>query len=327
MRAAWYEQQGAARDVLVVGEMPDPEPGPDEVRIRIRASGLNPGDIKKRDDAFGLGMPYSRVIPHSDGAGVIESVGENVDPERIGNRVWCFGAQSYRQYGTAAEPCVVPSDQAVTLPDNVSFEHGACLGIPGITADRAVLVGGSVEGKTVLVQGGGGAVGQCAVALARRAGADVVASVRSNYDAEVAKSAGAGVVLRTDSRPKGWIVGELGEESIDHIVEVAFDSNIEDDSRLLRQGGTLSTYATRNPSVQISFWPLVFKNIALFFLGSDDFTQSSKLAAAERLNAVLIHGWKGFDIGGRFSLDEIAIAHEAVENRSVKGSVVLGLDD
>src|SRR5712692_8639347 len=162
MRAAWYEKQGPARGVLVVGEMPDPVPGAGEVRIRIAASGINPGDIKKRQDSFGYGMPYSRVIPHGDGAGQVDQVGDGVSPEWVGRRVWCYGAQSYRPFGTAAEFAVVPAAQAVPLPANVTVEQGACLGIPGITAHRAVHVAGSVSGRTVLVQGAAGSVGSCA---------------------------------------------------------------------------------------------------------------------------------------------------------------------
>jgi NADPH:quinone reductase len=138
MRAAWYEKQGPAREVLTVGVMADPTPGPGEVRVRIAASGINPGDIKKRQNAFGYGMPYPRIIPHSDGAGVIDLIGDGVAPEWIGRRVWCYGAQSYRPFGRAAEYTVVPTGQAVPLPDDVSFEQGACLGIPGITAHRCV---------------------------------------------------------------------------------------------------------------------------------------------------------------------------------------------
>ena len=130
MRAAWYERQGPAREVLTVGEMPDPTPGPGEVRVRVRASGINPGDTKKRGDAFGGGMAYPRVIPHSDGAGIVDQVGPQVSEQLIGKRVWCFGAQSYRPFGTAAEFTVVPEDHVADLPENVSFEVGACLGIP-----------------------------------------------------------------------------------------------------------------------------------------------------------------------------------------------------
>ncbi len=145
MKAAWYEKQGSARDVLVVGEMDDPQPRTGELRIRVAFSGVNPGDVKKREDAFGVGMPYPRVIPHSDGSGTVDAVGEGVSREWIGRRVWCYGAQSYRPFGTAAEYTVVPLKQVVQLPDRVPLEQGACLGIPGITAHRAVHVAGSVE--------------------------------------------------------------------------------------------------------------------------------------------------------------------------------------
>jgi D-arabinose 1-dehydrogenase-like Zn-dependent alcohol dehydrogenase len=182
MRAVWYERQGPAQQVLRVGTMPDPTPGPGEVRIRIAASGINPGDVKKRQNAFGYGMPYPRVIPHSDGARVIDQVGDGVSTDLVARRVWCYGAQTYRPFGTAAEYTVVPASQAVPLPDSVSFEQGACLGIPGITAHRCIDVARPVDCRSVLVHGGAGAVGICAVQLARRAGALVIAAVRSSSD-------------------------------------------------------------------------------------------------------------------------------------------------
>ena len=149
MRAAWYEKQGPAREVLRVGVMADPTPGAGEVRIRIAASGINPGDIKKRQNAFGYGMPAPRVIPHSDGAGRVDLEGVGVTADRIGRRVWCYGAQSYRAFGTAAEYVVVPASLVVPLPDGVSFEQGACLGIPALTAHRCVHSAGPVDGQTV----------------------------------------------------------------------------------------------------------------------------------------------------------------------------------
>src|SRR5580704_3036256 len=204
MRAAWYERQGPAREVLVVGEMPDPRPEAGEVRIRIAASGINPGDIKKRQDAFGYGMGYPRVIPHSDGAGHVDQVGEGVSSEWIGRSVWCYGAQSYRPFGTAAEFTVVPLDHVAPLPANVTADQGACLGIPGITAHRAVHVGGDVARRTVLVQGAGGAVGMCAAALARHAGARVIGTVRSHAEEPAARTAGAHeVVLNTEGLVAG----------------------------------------------------------------------------------------------------------------------------
>src|SRR6516225_643846 len=197
MRAAWYEKQGPAREVLTVGEMPDPVPAAGEVRIRVAASGINPGDIKKRLDAFGYGMAYPRVIPHSDGAGHVDQLGTGVSAEWMGRAVWCYGAQSYRPFGTAAEFTVVPVDQIAPLPEKVSMEQGACLSIPGITAHRAVHAGGDVSGRTVLVQGAAGAVGLCAVALARYAGARVIGTVRSTSDQQTALNAGAHDVERT----------------------------------------------------------------------------------------------------------------------------------
>jgi NADPH:quinone reductase len=326
MNAAWYETQGRARDVLVVGEMPTPEPGKGEVRIQVAASGINPGDVKKRQDAFGVGMPYPRVIPHSDGAGTIDRVGDGVSASRIGERVWCYGAQSGRAFGTAAERVVVPSTQAVRLPDGVSFEQGACLGISGITAHRVVHVAGLAAGCDVLVQGGAGAVGACAVALARLAGARVVATVRSDADAAVAARAGAHEVVRTDGLSSAQVVDRLRASSRDgfaHIVEVAFSENIAVDVEVMAIGASLAAYATVAPSPAIPFWPLVFANIRVFFLGSDGFPAEAKAAAAEAVNAALVAGWPGPEIGARFPLAEIAQAHEWIEQRSGAGRVVV----
>jgi NADPH2:quinone reductase len=326
MKAAWYEKQGPARDVLVVGEMPDPEPGPSEVRIRITASGVNPGDVKKREDAFGYGMPYPRVIPHSDGAGIIDRVGEGVPASRVGERVWCYGAQSYRPFGTAAEYVVVPSEQTVSLPNGVPFEQGACLGIPGITGHRCVHVGGSVAGRVVLVQGGAGAVGICAVQLARQAGAHVIATVRSAEDEAPTLRAGANQVIQTSGLPVHEVVGKirkLAPDGVAHIVEVAFNANIEVDVEVLAQGGSLATYATGEPFPKVPFWQLVFKNIGVYFLGSDDFPAEAKAAAARELNAALEAKWAGFANIQKFPLSETAAAHESVEGGKAGGRVVV----
>jgi NADPH2:quinone reductase len=170
--------------VLEFGEMVAPQLGPGEVRVRVVLSGVNPGDTKKRSDWLGFGMPFPRVVPHSDGSGVVDAVGEGVDGGRVGRRVWVYGAQSYRPFGTAAQLTVVPADQAVDLPDEVADEVGACLGIPGITAHRAVFGDGSVEGKVVLVQGVLGGVGSLAAQLARRGGATVIGTVRRSGDVD-----------------------------------------------------------------------------------------------------------------------------------------------
>jgi NADPH:quinone reductase len=324
MKAAWYEKQGPVRDVLQVGEMPDPTPGAGEVRIRVAASGINPGDVKKRQDSFGVGMPYPRVIPHSDGAGKIDQVGEGVSQEWLGRAVWCYGAQSYRPFGTAAEFTVVPLEKVAPLPAGVSAEQGACLGIPGITAHRAVHVGGDVKGRTVLVQGAAGSVGLCAVQLARQAGARVIGTIRSSADESTARAAGAHEVLQTDSDLKAK-VNALAPEGIDHIVEVAFGANVEADVELLKQGGSIASYATDNATPKIPFWQMVFKNVRLYFLGSDDFPPDAKIAAARDLNAALEAGWTGFEIGERLPLDQIAYAHELVEHPVRRGRVVVTL--
>ncbi len=306
--------------------MPTPLPGPGEVRIRVRASGVNPGDVKKRQDQFGVGMPFPRIIPHSDGAGVIDRVGDHVASSRIGERVWCFGAQSYRPFGTAAEQVVVSSEQAVPLGDEISFDQGSCLGIPGITAHRAIDVADSVRDRTVLVQGGAGAVGQCASGLARHAGALVIATVRSHRDVEAAERAGAHHVVMTAGLSADEIVDavrSLARDGIDHIVEVAFHANIETNERLLKQGGSIATYATGDATPTIPFWPLVFKNVRLYFLGSDDFPIAAKTAAASALNDALDGEWPGFEIEIALPLDSIAKAHELVESGSVAGRVVI----
>jgi NADPH2:quinone reductase len=322
MRAAWYEKQGPAREVLKIGEMADPTPGPGEVRIRMVASGINPGDVKKRQNAFGYGMPYTRVIPHSDGAGHVDLVGEGVSADWVSQRVWCYGAQSYRPFGTAAEYTVVPVEQAVPLPEGVAFEQGACLGIPGITAHRCVHAAGPLEGRNVLVQGGVGAVGLCAVQLARRAGASVIATIRSPADASIATKAGAHHVVH---RGPDLIerVRAIAPGGVHHIVEVAFGANIAIDLELLSVHGSLATYATDAATPPIPFWPLLFKNIRVDFLGSDDFGPADKVEAARAINDALVAGWEGFEIAERLPLDEVATAHERLEASGMRGRVVV----
>jgi NADPH:quinone reductase len=324
MRAAWYEKQGPARDVLVVGEMPDPTPADGEVRIRVAASGINPGDVKKRQDTFATGMAFARIIPHSDGAGWVDQVGPGVSPGWIGRAVWCYGAQSYRPFGTAAEFTVVPIDKIAPLPEKVSMEQGACLGIPGITAHRSVHVGGAVSGRTVMVQGAAGAVGLCAVALARHAGARVIGIVRSAADQPTALNNGAHDVVVSDKDLVAR-VRALAPEGIDHIVEVAFGANIEADVELLKLGGSIASYATDNAAPHIPFWQMVFKNIPVFFLGSDDFPKEAKAQAARDINTALESGWPGFEIGERIPLADIAHAQELVEHPARPGRIVVAL--
>jgi len=302
--------------------MPDPSPARGELRIRVAASGVNPGDVKKRQDSFGVGMPYPRVIPHSDGAGTVDQVGDGVDRSWVGKRVWCFGAQSYRPYGTAAELCVVPEALVSELPDEASFEQGALLGIAGITAHRAVHVGGPIGGRTVLIQGGAGAVGSCAVRLARRGGANVIATVQHEAQLGAAKEAGAHHVLRSGDDLVERVAA-VAPDGVDHIVEVAFAANIAADEKMLKLGGSIASYASNAPEATIPFWLLAFKNVRVFFLGSDDFPLEAKRAAATELTAALREGPVGLPVGARFPLDEVAAAHEYIEGRKGPGRVVV----
>jgi NADPH:quinone reductase len=324
MKAAWYERQGAARDVFIVGQMDDPHPGSGEVRVRVAFSGVNPGDVKKREDAFGVGMAYPRVIPHSDGSGTVDAVGDGVSREWIGRRVWCYGAQSYRPFGTAAQYTVVPLKQAVALPEGVPLEQGACLGIPGITAHRAVHVAGRVDEGTVVVQGGAGAVGACAVQFAHQAGARVIATCRAEADKEIASRAGADEVLLTGDKLVERIRA-LAPDGVDHIVEVAFGANIKTDTEVLAQGGSIATYATNAPMPEIPVWQLVFVNARLFFVGSDDVPADAKIEATRAINAAFESGWQGLDIGEVVPLDQIARAHELVEHPAKPGRVIVAI--
>jgi NADPH2:quinone reductase len=245
-----------------------------------------------------------------------------VSSEWVGRRVWCYGAQSYRPFGTAAEFTVVPLDHLAPLPDKVSPEEGACLGIPGITAHRAVFVGGAVAGQTVLVQGAGGAVGMCAVALAHHGGARVIGTVRSPAKEPAARTAGAHEVVLNDQRLVER-VKTLAPDGVDHIVEVAFGANIDADVEMLKMGGSIGAYATDNATPKINFWLMVFKNIRVFFLGSDDFPTEAKFAATRDLNDALQAGWAGFEIAESIPLAEIARAHELVEHPARRGRVVV----
>lgn len=322
MKASWYEKQGVANDVLMVGEMDDPVAGPGEVRIRVMASGINPGDVKKRNNSFGVGMPHPRVIPHSDGAGIVDQIGADVDAQWLGRRVWCYGAQSYRPFGTAAEYTVVPIAQVTPLPDSVSFSVGATLGIPAITAYQTIQVAGPLAGKPVLVQGGAGAVGSWAVQLAHQQKARVIAVVRSDADREIAFQAGADEVLLASDGLAAQIKN-IAPEGVQHIAEVAFAANIELDAQVLAQGGSIASYATDSPNPAIPFWPLAFANASLFLIGSDDVPVSVKINASQAINHCLSSGWAGLPIAEEFALEDIALAHEAVERPKKRGRIVL----
>jgi NADPH2:quinone reductase len=313
MRAVWYERQGPAGDVLQVGDLPDPEPGPGEVRVRVTLSGVNPGDTKKRRGWLGSAMPYPRVIPHSDGAGVVDSVGVGVDPTRVGQRVWVYGAQSYRPFGTAAQLTVIPTQQAVDLPDEVSDEVGACLGIPGITAHRTVFADGPVTGATVLVQGVLGAVGSLAAQLAHWGGATVIGTVRRSDDFERVSNAAVAYTVALDQADPAGVIRGHAPDGVDRIIEVAFSDNIDLDAAVAKNHTVIAAYATRGDRPDFPFWPMLFDNITIRLLGSDDFPAASKQQAALHLTAAARDGALSIPIDTPLPLERAAEAHDRVD--------------
>jgi NADPH:quinone reductase len=313
VRAVWYERQGPASEVLQIGELSDPEPGPGEVRVRARFSGVNPGDTKKRRGWLGSAMPYPRVIPHSDGAGVVESVGMGVDPTRVGRRVWVYGAQSYRPFGTAAQLTVIPAQQAVDLPDEVPDEVGACLGIPGITAHRTVFADGPVTGATVLVHGVLGAVGSLAAQLAHWGGAAVIGTVRRGDDLERVRIAAVADTVALDQPDPAGLIRALAPDGVDRIIEVAFSDNIDLDAAVAKNNAVIAAYATRGERPDFPFWPMLFDNITIRLLGSDDFPAVSKQQAAVDLTAAAGDGALSIPIGTPLPLDRAAEAHDRVD--------------
>ena len=253
MRAAYYESNGAAREVLRVGETAAQEPGPGEVRVRLLASGVNPSDVKSRA-GLTRKIAFPRVIPHSDGAGEIDRVGEGVSPARVGERVWVWNGQWRRAFGTAAETITLPTEQAVPLPANVSMEAGACLGIPAYTGYQAVVLAGAVQGSTVLVAAGAGAVGHYAVQFAKHRGATVIATVSSPAKADIARQAGADHVI--DYRRES--VGErtmalTGMRGVDAVIEVDLAANAELLPQVLAPNGVAAIYGSGAPEVAIPF--------------------------------------------------------------------------
>lgn len=313
MLASWYVEKGPAADVLRVGELPDPEPGPGEVRVRVTVSGVNPGDTKKRNGRFDSAMPYPRVIPHSDAAGVIDAVGSDVEARRVGQRVWVYGAQSYRPFGTAAQYTLVPTDRAVPLPDHLGDELGASLGIPGITAHRTVFADGPVDGKTVLVHGVLGGVGSMAAQLARWGEADVIGTVRSAGDLERVAAALLPRTVALDGDDPAAAIRAHAPNGVDRIIEVSLSDNADLDDAVAANDAIIAAYATRSARTEIPFWTLLFNNVTLRLLGSDDFPDQARRQAVRDLTAAAAVGALTVEVGARFPLEEIAKAHDRVD--------------
>jgi NADPH:quinone reductase len=326
MKAAFYDRLGPARDVLQLGEMPDPLPAAGEVRVRIQWSGVNPSDVKSR---LGLraGMPFPRVIPHSDGMGVIDAVGDGVPSSCLGQRVWTWNAAWGRPHGTACELVCLPQDQAVRLPDGVGGEVGACLGIPALTALHAVLVEGGVAGKTVFVAGGAGAVGHYAVQMASQLGAArVLTSVSTPEKATLARTAGADDVVMYKTEPLVERVADLtAGRGVDRIIELDLGVNAAADLEMLRPNGECVVYGSSATPLQLPFVPLIVKNLKLKFFIVYHLTPEDRAITVATLTRMLERGSLQHNIAARMSLDEVAAAHELVEQGTLAGNVVLAV--
>lgn len=325
MKAAFYERVGPARDVLQIGELPVPNPSDGEVRVRVQWSGVNPSDVKTRMGLRTTAMPYPRVIPHSDGMGIIDAVGPGVPERRIGERVWVWNAARGRAHGTACEWLCLPQVQAVVLPEGVEDEAGACLGIPALTALHAVLMDGGVAGKTVLVAGGAGAVGHYAVQMAVRLGAArVIATVSTPAKAQLARTAGADDIVFYKSEPVAERVAQLTrDQGVDRIIEVDLAANAQADLDMLKENGECVVYGSSATPLQLPFYPLIAKNIQLKFFIVYQLTPADRQRAEKTLTRLLERNELQHNIALRMPLDEIVAAHERVESGDLAGNLVL----
>jgi NADPH:quinone reductase len=327
MRAAIYSRTGPAREVLSIESVDTPVPGPGEVRVRVAWSGVNPSDVKSRAGLRSATLPFPRIVPHSDGAGVIDTVGEGVPADRIGQRVWLWNAAWSRADGTAAEFVVLPQTQAIPLPDGVDLEVGACLGIPALTAMHAVLTGRGVAGRSVLVAGGAGAVGNYAVQIAKQAGArQVLASVSSVAKAELARAAGADVVVNYREQSLVEAVREATRgDGVERIIEVDFATNATSDLAMIRTGGDIVVYGSGQSEISVQFVPAILKNVTVAFFIVYNLTPADRDRATAALTTQLADGVLRHNIAARLPLEEIAQAHELIESGRAVGNVVLRL--
>ncbi|WP_297618059.1 NADPH:quinone reductase [uncultured Roseicyclus sp.] len=325
MKAVWYERFGPADAVLQAGEMADPVAGPGEVLVRLHASGVNPSDVKLRAGArVGAVMAYPRIVPHSDGAGVIAAVGPGVDRARIGQRVWVWNAGWQRACGTAAEYVALPAEQAVLLPDRVGFAQGACFGIPAMTAWYGVMGDGPVEGQTILVTGGAGSVGRYAVQMARAAGARVIATVSSARKA--AHSTAEQWVNYRDTDVVGAVMEITGGAGVDRIVDVDFAANQAASLALIKPGGTIAAYASASDMApQLSFYPFMFKNVRLHMLIVYQLAGALRRAGERQVTDWLEAGVLSHAVVPGGGLADCAAAHDLVASGDKLGTVVLDI--
>ncbi len=321
MRAAYYEKNGAAAEVLHVGEVETPQAGPGEVRVRLKTSGVNPSDVKTRA-GLTRKMAFPRVIPHSDGAGEIDQVGAGVAPGRMGARVWIWNGAWKRPFGTAAEYIVLPEGQAVRLPSAVGFEAGACLGIPALTAWHAVALAEPLEGSTVLAAGGAGAVAHYAIQFAKARGAKVIATVSSDAKAKIARAAGADHTIDYKTEDVGERVMALTNGGVDAVIELDLTANAGLLPGVLRPRGTLVVYGT-GPQVQFPGSFCLVNNIAVKFLLVYELTAEERARAIEGITSMLEAESLIHNVARTFPLAQIVAAHEAVEQGKVFGNVVM----
>ena len=325
MKSISYDSFGEAADVLTSQTLDTPAPAAGEVTVRMAFSGVNPSDTKSRAGASGAAKPpFDQVIPHSDGAGVIEAVGAGVDTSRIGTRVWIWNGQWQRAFGTASTYITLPSEQAVELPDAVSLETGAILGIPGLTAAEAVLGGGDVAGKTLLISGGGGTVGFLAVQLAAWVGATVIATC-SPRDMDRVKAAGAHKVLdyRSDTLSAN-IIAANGGALIDRILEVEFGANVAMNSEVIGINGTIATYGSQiEMTPTLPFRPLLFKAVTLDVILIYLLPLPARLERIEALHRALTEGALVCPVAQVYPLVECAAAHDAVLAGGRTGAILV----
>lgn len=327
MRAITYAEFGPASDVLTLQDMPTPSPAAGEVLVRLARSGVNPSDVKARAGTRpGVTKPpFPLIIPHSDGAGTIEAVGAGVDAARLGERVWIWNGQWQRPHGTAATHIALPAEQAVPLPEEVSFETGATLGIPALTAAQTVFGSGPVAGRTLLISGGGGSVGHLAIQLARHGGARVIATVSSPRSAEDARAAGADTVLDyTEPDLAARIVAANDGALIDRAVECEFGANIETLAEVMAPLGTIAAYGSAaNMAPVLPFGPMLFKalkiDISLIYILPPDI----RAARIAEIHEALAAGALTSRIHATYPLAEAAAAHEAVEKAGRHGAILL----
>jgi len=323
VRAAWYERTGKAREVLVVGEMPDPVPGPGEVRVALKTSGVNPSDWKARSGSRPMLGP--RIIPHSDGAGIIDRVGADVPASRVGERVWVWNGQWKRTFGTCATMITLPAEQAVALPPAVAFEEGACLGIPALTAYRALTTDGSVAGKSVLVTGGAGGVGHYAIQLAGLLGArQILTTISSDAKASHARAAGADAAINYKTENLVEQVKALtGGRGVDRIVDLDIAGHGKLIPDLIAKDGLVAAYGTNNQQVGFEFTRMILSGAGVRFFIVYELAKDVRDAAITHLTRLLEAGVLKHAVAATYPLDKIVDAHEAVEQGRHMGNVVV----